>query len=183
MRGRAMCSLPAFPQQRGDGIHFWRDRGLRRASSRMCLSSAGPTSSRFCIGRVKPSGCASRSTILNDASAGMPAAHGNSVAVGQRPPRLSRRTLQAASIIIAGIESCASSRRTHRSFVRARGRAGALRDTRAQSPPATSRCAINHQLQHDLQLTHRNTRPEISLFCVGKVLLYSALDVFSAAEF
>ena len=44
-------------------------------------------------------------------------------------------------------------------------------------------CAINHHLQYDLQLTSRKTRPEISVIRVGRLLVDSALSVFSAVEY
>ena len=44
-------------------------------------------------------------------------------------------------------------------------------------------CAINHHLQYDLQLTNRKKRPEISVIRVGRLLVESALSVFSAVEF
>ena len=43
--------------------------------------------------------------------------------------------------------------------------------------------AINHHLQYDLQLTNRRTRPEISVIRVGRLLVESALSVFSAVEY
>ena len=44
-------------------------------------------------------------------------------------------------------------------------------------------CAINHRLQYDLQLTNRKKRPEISVIRVGRLLVDSALSVFSDVEF
>lgn len=44
-------------------------------------------------------------------------------------------------------------------------------------------CAMNQNLQYDLQLTNRKTRPEISVIRVGKLIHDSALHAFSAKEF
>lgn len=44
-------------------------------------------------------------------------------------------------------------------------------------------CAINHHLQHDLQLTNRKSRPEISVIRVGMLLVDSALSSFTAGDF
>jgi hypothetical protein len=44
-------------------------------------------------------------------------------------------------------------------------------------------CAINHHLQHDLQLTNRKSRPELSVIRVGMLLVDSALSSFTAGDF
>lgn len=44
-------------------------------------------------------------------------------------------------------------------------------------------CAINHHLQHDLQLTNRKSRPELSVIRIGMLLVDSALSSFTAGDF
>ena len=44
-------------------------------------------------------------------------------------------------------------------------------------------CAINEALQYDLQLTNRRSRLEISVIRVGRLLMHSAQDAFSAEQY
>jgi hypothetical protein len=49
-------------------------------------------------------------------------------------------------------------------------------------PRLTGQCAISHRLRYDLQLNNCNTRPEISVVCVSRLLVAPALSAFTADE-
>jgi hypothetical protein len=49
-------------------------------------------------------------------------------------------------------------------------------------PRLTGQCAISHRLRYELQLNNCNTRPEISVVCVRRLLAAPALSAFTADE-